>query len=161
MNPQHLDNAVKTALRSIGKSDPALIRLIKMTFLFESDLYDFFTDPENNSQYHGFSQISQSDLRHFLYDYVELRDIRNKMEKFCVISFKQNSLEEIWHKLRYDISLQIMITYGIYDSRFPEIPEDNLESLFECYRKYWRDGQAYTEKEKTELLYFYMNTFTS
>lgn len=159
MNSKHLDYAIKNTLYYIGKRDPALIRLIKMTMLFESDLQDFFSDPANNEYVAGYSQIRQRDLKEFLYDYVELRDIRSKMEDFCLVSFRKNSLEQIWNKIQYDLALQIVITFGIYDSRFSEVPENDLESIFECYRRNWSRKQDYTEREKEDYLEYYRDTF--
>lgn len=156
MDSQHVHLAVQDILEKLGSRDTAMMKLIKMTFLAESGL-EYFV-PDENSMWYGFSQISELDLEDFMFNYVKHHELKKKIEQVCLISLSTDNYQNVLFKLKYDISLQIAITYGIYLSRIDLVPEDGLHECAQYYYKFWcRSG--WLDEDLQDLRDDYMDTY--
>jgi len=160
MNPMHVHIAVRDTLEGLHVNNTAILRLIKMTILAESNFDDFMPREDLEENLYGLSRIEMAAFRNFVYDFIRHHPLRERIEEFCRVDLRNTSFKLLLRRLKYDLSFQIAVTYGIYASRFDAAPDNNLQAIAGCYLKYWQQT-GFDEDDVSDLIDSYEHNFVS
>jgi uncharacterized Fe-S cluster-containing radical SAM superfamily protein len=130
----------------MGIFEPAIERLIKGTFLMESNLRELYDD---NHKLYGLMMLSESNVDKIFNDYLRFnKRVAVKLKRTAFIDISKTTLEEFKEQLKSDLSLMVAVLYIHYNSENQEFPSDNLQEIAKFYVKYYiKENDAGIEQE--------------
>lgn len=135
MNPQNISYIVNSTLKRFGVNEPSVERLIKGTFLMESQLTDMF---DSDSRLYGFMMLSEKEVERIYNEYLTYnKRLANKLKKASCVDFSKIGLEDFKELLKFNVSFMVSVLYIYYTMEFQDIPEPDLHSIAKTYTKYY------------------------
>lgn len=151
VNPKHLTIIVRKTLHKLGVVEPSIERLIKGTFLIESNLENIFDNENSYNIRRGFMLLPDKHIIHLLDEYLKYRKTdREKVFLATGLQLDGLSTEEILSACESNIAMMVVITYFFYSNRFISVPEDTLESVAHCYFVYFDVDNKHSQEEFIE-----------
>lgn len=146
INHKHLDVIVRGTLEKMGVVDPVMTRLIKGTFLFESNLEEFFDTPSPQRRKRGMMMMDDQRFEQLLRDFLKYRtNFKDKILAATGINVDSTSVDSMKFALETNIAFMVAITYVFFLSKYKTPPKDSLEDIASCYRDCYYDGQFSAE----------------
>ena len=146
INPTHIDTIVRRTLNDIGETNPVYVRLIKGTFLYESNLQDLFDHSNQYMKFHGLSLMSDKRIKEVVTQYLRYRNHSKKsLQAVTGVSIDTDPLQKISDAMEVDISLMVAMTYYYYQYKRVPVPKDDLVEIAQCYRDNYYIGEYQPE----------------
>lgn len=155
MNTNNLSYIITTALKSMGVNNPTLERVIKGTFLMESQLEDFY---DVNSNLYGLMMMSEKRLKTIYTEYLRYNwRLTQQVKNATFINVVDLSFDDFKNVVNSNISMMVAVLYIFYLMEGEEFPDDSIEDIARYYVKcYVREINPTIESEFIE---YYKETF--
>lgn len=151
LNHKHISRIINTTLKQRGVYDPALEKLIKLTFFAESGLEDLFDDADPYNPKHGMMMMNDRRIDHLLREVIAFKpsSVTHIMSMFNQQSYDINYLKS---QVDSDISLMVLLTFEFYSHAYVNAPENTLRDVGRYYLKYFNTD---TDVVLDDLLFEY------
>lgn len=141
INTKHLDTIVRNTLQRMNVVDPAMTRLIKGTFLFESNLEDVYDVGGTQKRKRGFMMLDETRFNLLMNEWLKFRqNFKDKIFAATGINVDATPRETLLYALETNIAFMVAITYVYYVSKYKTPPQDSMDALAKCYRDFYYDG---------------------
>lgn len=139
----------------MGVVEPSVERLIKGTFLMESQLVDLYDDATKS---YGLMMLPEKEVERLYNDYLKFnKRVANKLKKTAYIDFSKSTIKEFKEQLKSNLSFMVAALYIYYNMENQEFPNDDLESIAKFYVKYYVKTDDF-EMER-EFVEYYKDVF--
>lgn len=119
------------------KHSASIKMLIKMTFLMETQFKSVINKEHSRL---GFMRMRKDKFKEFVNEYLYLKpELRKKIENTCLVNFKTDRMDDLIEALIYNISLQVCVTYAVYNSKYDKAPEIDVKDVAKKYINFWAD----------------------
>lgn len=126
---------VERTLTMMGQKDYAWVKLVKGTFAAETYLEELFDDDEDSV---GFMMMHREWLRDVMRsDISPQKSVQEQIRLATGVDIMKLDLNQAFTALKYNIALQVAVTYCAYKANYLLTPNDNFEDLAGYYAKYW------------------------
>jgi hypothetical protein len=160
LNPNHVTKVVRETLKKLGEVEISVEKLIRGTFLIESNFESLFDHSNQYNRKRGLMMLSDLLAKDILTEYIRFRPKQKKqLLDICNIDLDKMPLERILDELETNIVFMVVMTYFVYQSQWVEAPADNLEDIAHCYKKYF--VKEYGLHNATEFTEKYKKTFVN
>jgi len=140
LKPEQISNITKQTLNSMGFYEPSLERLVKGTFLAQSNLESLYDDVDKYKKRRGLMLMSDSDAREIIGEYIRYRpDDRKTITKATGVDLFNLSLEDTLMLLETNISFMVAVTAMFYSSHYIVVPDNNINSIAITYKEYFNE----------------------
>ena len=135
INPTQISEIVKETLNEMGIHEPAIEKLIKGTFAFNSGLEYMY---DIHSKRYGFMLLPEIQVRSTLHEYVKFKKpLRDKIYNTTGINVYVESMDILLDSLRSNVKFMVATLYAFYNSRNDDLMEDDLISVGSFYKKHY------------------------
>ena len=144
INPSHISEIIKKTLSKYDVKELAVYKLVKGTFLMNSNLTDLYDFSNKYNPKFGMMMIPKNVADYTLFSYMKykpylsnaIHDVTgyNVTDRF----FETNPAERdtIFDELTTNIQFMILVTYAYFDSKEIDITDDSLENLSKIWKKH-------------------------
>jgi len=150
INPAQISQLVRTTLKEFNIYETSIEKLIKGTFLLESNLEDLYFKGDGVNDTYGLMQMSNTRLTYLIKEYISFR-YSSKSRLLSVSANDSSDIEKVKDECNFNIKLMIVILYEFYSSKYSTIPEMDTESVMAYYLEYYDDAASYTLAEAVEI----------
>lgn len=160
INPNHIFSIVRHTLSDMGVNNPAMEKLIKGTFVVESELENLFDYSNKYNTQHGLMLMRRKEVEWVLRDYIPYKIwLNNAIHESTGInvSEQRDDIDTLIGELDYNIRFMIVVLYAYYDSKNTDL-EDDLQYLAKVYKKHYCDDDYITEDDFVDM---YRETFVT
>ena len=140
LNAKQISYTTRNTLKRMGIYEPSLEKLIKGTFLMQSNLENLYNDDDEYNRLRGLMLMPNDDAVETINEYIRYRpEDRKKVSDASGVDLKNISLEDALTLLETNIAFMVAVTAMFYSSHFIKVPDDNLESIASAYKAYFNE----------------------
>lgn len=156
---RQLDHIVRTTLRRMGVTDSSMVRLIKGTFLYESDLELLYDYSNEHNKRRGLMMMDDRTIERVFNDYMKFRKpLVEAVESATGAIINGSTVVDMKQDLEYNVALMVAFTHAFYSSKFTVPPKDDLHDIASYYRTYYHDMNDPSVDE--DFIEYYKEVFT-
>lgn len=155
LNPMDIDYIIKTTLYRLGENDPAMIRLIKGTFLYESGLEELGDRSNTHNPLRGFGMMSDERIEHLVTKYLMFRPLwKNKIKSAFWLPIESYPLERLKEDTDTNVAVSVMLLCYWYKIKVQTMPSDDIMEIAKCYRDHYYFGDHYPDLVEDFVEYY-------
>ena len=160
LNVKHISEIIYKTIKNMGEKEPSIVKLIKGTFVCQSNLEKLYDHTNNYNKKHGLMLLDDNRLK-FIFD--ELRYNPTLRDKIILatngIDLLDWDFQSFGEELETNILLMVAVTFAFYQLKNSYIPDDNLRDIGKFYVKIFLESDDI--KKIDEFAIKYKKTFVS
>lgn len=156
LDPSNISNLVRSTLKQFDIYDTSIERLIKLTFLMESNLECVYDEASKFNSSYGLMMMPKKQIENVLNEYTKFRpsSVRRMINVSSLDAYDPVYLmdESTWN-----LKLMVLITFEYYSSKYKTIPSNDIKEIVQYYMDYYDDTDEYT---KDQIIDIYNSVFS-
>jgi len=136
MTPKTIAEIIHRSIDSIEcyKTTETDEHLVALTFLMATGAEDSF---HTNPLRHGMMGLTRDEFHVLVYDHIRIHEkMVNDISNICLVDVKNDSFDDLFEALMYNVAFQAVITWCYYRVRLGDMPRD-IESAVNAYFTAW------------------------